>query len=102
MEIKRKEEIQNFISRQINSFYGITESDSHFLSKYIDQSLDRTFYCFSQNKNRNFKDNEIDLFHTGQMMIFLYYMANTIFREETKEGKVSMRKQERLAEKYIV
>lgn len=87
MEDKRKEEIQAFISRQINNLYGLNESDTHFILKYFDHSLDRTLYCFSQNKNRNFKDNDIDLFHTGQMMIFLYYLSNTIFRGETKEGK---------------
>lgn len=84
MESWRKEEIQTFIFRQINSFYGLNESDTHFISKHLDQSVDRTLYCFSKNKNRNFKDNDIDQFHTGQMMIFLYYLSNTIFREERK------------------
>ena len=87
MESKRKEEIRAFIFRQIDSFYGLNNSDIQLISQHLEQSLDRTLYCFSQNKNRNFKDNDIDLFHTGQMMIFLYYLSNTIFREEKKNGQ---------------
>ena len=58
------------------------ESDSYYITKYLDKALERTHYCYSHNKNRNFKSDDIDFYHTGQMMIFLYYLSNTIFREE--------------------
>lgn len=86
MEGKRKDEIVAFIAHQINSLFGIDDPDKYYINTYIDLALERTFFCFSKNKNKNFKDNNVDLFHTGQMMIFLYYLANTIFREEKKEG----------------
>ena len=82
MENKRREAILSFLYRQIDSLYGLNDSDSQLLSKHLEQALDRTFFCFSKNKNKYFRDNDIDLFHTGQMMIFLYYLANTIYREE--------------------
>lgn len=84
MDNKKIDKIQNFIFRQINSFYGLEDTDLYYISKYIEQSLDRTFYCFSKNKNKTFKDNDVNLYHTGQMMIFLYYLSNTIFKEERK------------------
>ncbi|MBU1145207.1 MAG: transferase [Firmicutes bacterium] len=68
-------EIALYVNSQIKNIF-IYEVD---VSPYIEISINRTLTCFSNNRNKYYKDKNFTVFHSGQYSIFLYYLSNTIF-----------------------
>ncbi|MBO6246489.1 MAG: hypothetical protein J6N55_09445 [Anaerovibrio sp.] len=81
----KKKSIKGFIIHQLNNFYCIKDSDLFFLDQYLDESIARTLNCFKHLKNKYYSSDDINLLHSGQYFIFLYYLANTIYNYEIKE-----------------
>jgi serine O-acetyltransferase len=79
MEVS-KQELINLVNMQLNNLLGSTGS----VDKYIDKTLERLSMCFSFTKDKYYRSSEGSKFspyHSGQYSIFLYFLANTIFRE---------------------
>ncbi|GEN57106.1 hypothetical protein GCM10012290_17500 [Halolactibacillus alkaliphilus] len=55
---------------------------NHDVTPYVKDSLDRTLKCFEKNNNKYYKEDlNLSVFHSGQYSIYLYYLANTIFKK---------------------
>ena len=84
---EKRESVRLFVIHQLTNFYGITNDDISYINKYFDETISRTLYCFSHIKNKYFSTDNINALHSGQYFIFLYYLANTIYRHEIKDSK---------------
>ena len=73
--------LSKLISHQMSSFF----IDSIDVSIYIDETLARLDKCFKNNGNKYYSSEGEALFspfHSVQYSIYLYYLANTIFKVE--------------------
>lgn len=82
----RRAYLRDFVVRQLTNLYGISDCDLSYIDKHLEQSICQTLFCFSHIKNKYFTSNDINVLHSGQYFIFLYYLANTIFSNEIKNG----------------
>ncbi len=71
---------------QLKNFFGVLDSDLHYLDKHLDEAIDRTLFCYSHIRNKYFRADDVNVFHSGQYFIFLYYLSNTIYRNEIKNA----------------
>lgn len=63
--------------KQLNNFFSF----SFDLSPYIKKAVERSLTCFGMIKNKYYQNaKEINITHSGQYTIFLYYLANEMFR----------------------
>lgn len=79
MEISRQD-LLNLLNMQLNNILGFTES----VDEYIDKALERVSICFSYSNDKYYRSlggSKFSPYHSGQYSIFLYFLANTIFRE---------------------
>lgn len=78
------QELADYVRRQMhNLFPGGAMPDDHWAG-YIAQALARTDFCFRHVRNKYFQNNGhvfFDHLHTDQYAIFLYYLSNSIYRE---------------------
>ena len=84
MSNSRKTYLRNFIIRQLTNIYGISDYDLLYIDKYLEYSIHRALFCFSHIKNKYFAPDDINVLHSGQYFMFLYYLANTIYSNEIK------------------
>ena len=80
MEVS-KEELINLVNMQLKNILGMTQS----VDKYIDKTIERLSMCFSLTKDKYYRSpvgSKFSPYHSGQYSIFLYYLANTIYRED--------------------
>jgi serine O-acetyltransferase len=80
-----KNSLTRLVARQLFNLLPDLEINEERLHPYTQKALDRTMYCFSKVKNKYFFDGNQTLFnhlHTDQYAMFLYYLSNTIWREE--------------------
>ena len=91
MSNSRRTYLRNFLIRQLTNLYGISEYDLSYIDKYLEQSIHRTLFCFSHIKNKYFAFDDINVLHSGQYFIFLYYFANTIYSNEIKNKNNNIR-----------
>ena len=71
-------EMANYTNQQLKN---LLISD-HDVTPFVKDSLDRTLRCFEPNKNKYYEGNKnISVFHSGQYSIYLYYLANTIYKK---------------------
>ena len=78
------EYILDLIFTQLNIF-KLTNDEAILVNDIFKQVKERTTYCFSHSKNKYYnRDGEVyfDPFHTGQWTIFLYFLSNSLFKEE--------------------
>lgn len=76
--------------RQIHNNYFKSQSDEELISKYFDEVLERVEKNFSKRNNKYYsttnsdgvKETFFDPLHTCQWFIFIYYMSNTIYKNE--------------------
>ena len=54
----------------------------YYLKSHFREAIDRSMRCFSHNTNKYYISGDINVFHTGQYFTFLYYLSNTIYRNE--------------------
>ena len=72
--------------KQLNNFFTFDFD----LTPYIRKSVERSLACFSQLKNKYYQNaKEINITHSGQYTIFLYYLSNELFRNEVDSGVCS-------------
>ncbi len=74
-------ELLDYVSAQINAFFP----DRHkgvrqVIDRELDETLDRLSVCI--NAVRFWKENEFDYLHSSQHCIFVYYLSNTIWRNQ--------------------
>lgn len=71
-----KQELTHYVNRQLSNTFG----DCSDVYPYLDEALLRAKKCFSVTKNKYYQDGYFSPYHSGQYAIFLYYLANTIYR----------------------
>lgn len=73
-------QLAEYVERQLSNAFGTSKGTA----PYLEESLERTIDCFSKaNCKYYFDENNnvrFSVFHSGQYSIFLYYLANTIFK----------------------
>lgn len=76
-----KEEIEQLLYRQLSNFFPISEKEQAILHEAQPQALARCEKCFNEVDNKYYhKESEafFSPFHSGQWLIYLLYLANTI------------------------
>lgn len=80
------EELAVYVSKQLQTFFPDGKNDGkQELKLHIDTVLQRLEYCFSKVNNRYFyQDGQVRFnhLHGDQYAMFLYFAANTLFREQ--------------------
>lgn len=77
--------LTKYVAKQLNNLLPDSEIVPRVITLFVKKAMERTEYCFSKVNNRNFFDGKHALFNhlnTDQYAIFLYYLSNTIWREE--------------------
>ena len=72
------------LEQQLNQFL-ITTTELQIIKKHLAAVWERTSFCFKHSTNKYYaRDGEVffNPFHSGQWCVFLYYLSNTIYREE--------------------
>jgi serine O-acetyltransferase len=70
--------------RQLNSFFGISESEIEVLNSLFESTLERCEFNFAKNNNKYYSKSDeayFNPYHSGQYTVFLYYFSNTIFNK---------------------
>lgn len=65
------------VIRQLSNFWSISDDDINMIIKYENEVLNRCEYCFQRVDNKYFR-LEVNLTHSGQWLLFLYYFSNTL------------------------
>lgn len=90
MEISMpKHKLLGMIKKQVNSMYYLEDEDERDIEICIDKSLEKIERCFGaiSYKNYNkvispgFSEVIFNPLHSSQYTIFLYYLANSIYKE---------------------
>lgn len=75
-----EKELCEHVNKQLSNLLICSDN----VAPYIQKALDRTMNCFklTQNKYYHKKKGEpsFSIYHSGQYSIFLYYLANTIYK----------------------
>lgn len=81
--MKREEfhfKVTEHVERQLSNIFG----PSRGVDSYLESALKRSFDCFSLAKCKYYYDENEDVkfsvLHSGQYAIFLYFLANTIYK----------------------
>lgn len=83
MEIQHidRDELASFVRRQLLNLLPMKEgNDSGLVDLHLSTALDRLERCIGGVKI--WTPGQFDVLHSSQYCIFLYYLANTIWREE--------------------
>lgn len=83
-------ELTAYVARQVSSFYPDKEVAPAALSGFVREALERADFCFSRINLKYYFDGAQTRFnhlHTDQYAMFLYFLANTIYR---REGDLSL------------
>lgn len=74
-------EIPDLVIRQLLSFFPLSDDDKDLIAETTPYALDRVEKCISQVQNKYFhrgKECYFSPFHSGQWLIFLYYLSHTL------------------------
>lgn len=85
--------IKQILFKQIHSNFFLEEEDIEIVEKYMPMVLERLERNFEKNTNKYYscidkngeKHTYFDPLHTCQWLVFLYYFANTVFKEEKSQ-----------------
>lgn len=69
------------VNRQLSGFFPVSDAELRLITEVMPDVLARVEKCFAQVNNKYFhRDGRIYFspFHSGQWLIFLYYLSNTI------------------------
>ncbi len=80
-----KEELINQLFRQITNFFPLSDEDKSEISSVLDVVINRCFKNFSSAKNKYYQKGFNPL-HSVQYMIFLYYLSNEVYKQNTNNG----------------
>ncbi|MDC1379317.1 transferase, partial [Algibacter sp.] len=78
-----KEDILKGMTRQLTSFFTISENEIDFINKISETVFERCELCFSKNENKYYsKKGEayFNPYHSGQYTVFLYFFSNSLFK----------------------
>jgi serine O-acetyltransferase len=73
-----------YVGHQLDALAPDAEGTQRALERFLPRTLERVEHCFSRIANKYFSDGEgvrFDHLHTDQYAMFLYYLANTVWRE---------------------
>jgi serine O-acetyltransferase len=74
-------ELLQYVSDQLNRFFPDGQTDFQpILDSCLDKALERLENCI--NAVRMWRSGEFDYLHSSQYAIFLYFLANTLWRRE--------------------
>ena len=80
-----RSELPAYVRRQIMNLLPMTEDpQSVLIDVHMDEALHRLARCIDEV--RMWKPGMFDVLHSSQYCIFLYYLANTIWRRERAAG----------------
>ncbi len=86
--------LTKYVAQQLNNMLPDFDINSKILQPFVKKAIERTEYCFSKINMKYFFDGTNARFNhlnTDQYAMFLYYLSNTIWAEETDDimaGKV--------------
>lgn len=72
--------------RQLDNLFGICEDERSVLNTYLEEVLVKCKYCFAMTPNKYYRKGEkvyFNPYHSVQYMIYLYFLANTVYRANT-------------------
>jgi serine O-acetyltransferase len=78
-----REQLTAYVARQVSQSFPDKEVESDDLRSHLSTALERTEFCFSRVRDKYFFDGQETTFnhlHSDQYAIFLYYLGNTIWR----------------------
>lgn len=79
------ERLIGLLEKQLNSLYEWENEEAADLREIMPEALERTAHCFQCGGDGKYYRNEggalFDPYHTSQYTIFLYYVANTLWRK---------------------
>jgi len=79
-----REELRDYIAAQLGHFFPDRTADLHAsIGRDLDEALARVGHCI--NGVRMWRENEFDYLHSSQYTIFLYYLANSVWRNRQDE-----------------
>jgi serine O-acetyltransferase len=90
--MQMEQELRGLLARQLESLFGLDKDDERRIALALPGALHRTEWCFSHTKNKYYRENGTTVFspfHSGQYSIFLYYLSNQIFRDNSQQRCVS-------------
>lgn len=73
--------IPQLVKKQLSNFFPLSPEEEEIIEKTFQPVLDRLETCFTSVDNKYFHREEkvfFSPFHSGQWLIFLYYLANFI------------------------
>lgn len=77
--------LPSYVRRQILNFFPLDEDpQAGLIDTHVDEALARLMRCIDEV--RMWKPGTFDVLHSSQYCIFLYYLANTIWRREQAAG----------------
>ena len=83
--ISRSQILDN-LCRQIDSFFSCSDEERIILDEHLDKALGRAEMCFAGIDNKYWKLQvggvRFNPFHSVQYMVFLYFIANELYRNE--------------------
>lgn len=81
-----KDKIISLVIKQLNNFFD--DININLIEENIDEALRRTIHCLKAYDNKYYFDENNDFifnpYHTSTYTIFLYYLANTIFKTNSR------------------
>jgi len=76
-----RENLLNYVCQQLENFFPDQDVDSQLLiSRHLDEALARLEVCI--NAVKMWRIGEFDYLHSTQYAFFLYFLSNTIWRNE--------------------
>ena len=72
--------------RQINNLFGITSAEEDILRTFFPKAVERTLFCFKSINTKYYQRAEINPLHSAQYTQFLYYQANTVYKDVILKG----------------
>lgn len=80
-----QDEILKLTLRQIDHMFVVTPADRILIETHFNGVIERCNRCFEKSPNKYYKRNDevyFNPFHSGQYMTYLYFLANSIYRNE--------------------
>lgn len=69
----------------IKRMFGIEEAERDIVNMVCQDAWDRSMYCFDKINNRRFHFGGVQLYHTVQYSMYLYFLQNQIYESVIKK-----------------
>lgn len=71
----------------VNRFVGLSQEEKNIIDTVVEKAWERCMYSFSHINNRRYNTGGIQIYHICQYSMFLYFVANEIYRTYTLGGQ---------------